>query len=70
MRYKNYQGHIMYDDMAGVFHGHVVGLKDVITFQGTTDAELKQAFKDSVDDYLVWCDDLGEKPEESTRSLI
>jgi predicted HicB family RNase H-like nuclease len=65
MRYKGYIGQVVYDDDAKVFQGHVIGLKDIITFQGETVHELEQAFKDSVNDYLQWCKELGEKPEKS-----
>ena len=64
MKYKKYFGHIEYDDKAKIFHGEVIGLKDVITFQGTTVDEIEKAFKDSIDDYLDWCKERGEKPEK------
>ena len=63
MKYKGYVGEVLYDDEAKLFHGEVIGLKDVITFQGTTVKELEKAFKDSIYDYLVWCKERGEKPE-------
>ena len=59
MNYKGYLGHVTYDSDAKLFHGEVVGLKDVITFQGTHVKELEKAFKDSVDDYLAWCKGRG-----------
>lgn len=59
MKYKSYHGRITYDEQAKIFHGEVVGLRDVITFQGTSMEELKQAFKDSIDDYLDFCKELG-----------
>ncbi len=65
MKYKGYIGCVEYDDEAKIFHGEVVGLRDVITFQGKTVDELEQAFKDSVDEYLVWCKQRGEKPEKA-----
>lgn len=65
MQYKGYIGHVHFDDEANIFHGQVIGLKDVITFQGTSVSELKQAFKESVDDYLAWCKERGEKPEKT-----
>ena len=37
---------------------------DVITFEGETVKELKQAFQDSVDDYLDFCKQRGEEPEK------
>jgi len=45
-------GHVEFDDEARLFHGEVIDLRDVITFQGTSVEELKSAFQDSVDDYL------------------
>jgi len=64
MKYKTYIGRVEYDDEAKIFHGEVVGLKDIITFQGTSVEELEQSFKDSIDDYLVFCKARGEKPEK------
>ena len=65
MKYKDYIGHVEYDDKAKVFHGEVIGLKDVITFQGLTVDELELSFRDSIDDYLSWCKERGEKPEKT-----
>ena len=65
MNYKGYLGHVTYDSEVKLFHGEVLGLKDVITFQGTSARELEKAFKDSVDDYLDWCKERGEKPEKT-----
>ncbi len=62
MKYKGYIGCLQYDDEAKLFHGEVIGLKDVITFQGIAVKELEQAFHDSVDDYLSRCKERGEKP--------
>ena len=65
MKYKGYIGHVEYDDEAKLFHGEVVGLRDIITFQGKSVEELEQAFKDSINDYLNWCKERGEKPEKT-----
>lgn len=64
MKYKGYQGQVTYDEDAKLFHGEVVGLRDVVTFQGTSVDELEQAFKDSVDEYLDFCKELGRTPEK------
>jgi predicted HicB family RNase H-like nuclease len=65
MKYKDYIGHVEYDDEAKIFHGEVVGLRDIITFQGKSVEELEQSFRDSIDDYLKWCKERGEKPEKT-----
>lgn len=64
MEYKGYTGIIEVDEASNVLHGRVVGLRDVITFQGETVAEARQAFEDSVDDYLEFCAERGEAPEK------
>jgi len=64
MQYKGYSGRVEYDDEAEIFHGEVIGLRDVITFQGTTVDEIKQAFRESVDDYIAFCAQLGHAPEK------
>jgi predicted HicB family RNase H-like nuclease len=65
MKYKEYFGHVVYDDQARLFHGEVIGLNAVITFQGTNVDELEKAFKDSVNDYLEWCQERGKSPEKT-----
>jgi predicted HicB family RNase H-like nuclease len=64
MDYKGYIGKVEFDDDAGVFHGEVLNLRDVITFQGKTVAELRKAFHESVDDYLEFCTERHEEPEK------
>ncbi len=55
MKYKGYTAKVDFDDDAGIFHGEIINLRDVITFEGKTVEELKQAFRDSVEDYLDNC---------------
>jgi len=64
MQYKGYTGKVDFDDEANIFHGEVIGLRDVITFQGKTVETLQEAFRGSVDDYLEFCAKRGEKPEK------
>ena len=64
MEYKGYFAKVEFDDEANIFHGEVINLRDVITFQGKTVKELRKAFKDSVDDYLEFCAERGEDPEK------
>jgi predicted HicB family RNase H-like nuclease len=62
MEYKGYIGKVEFDSEAGIFHGEVINVRDVITFEGSSVEELNQAFKDSVDDYLEFCAARGEEP--------
>ncbi len=64
MEHKSYTGKVEFDDESGVFHGEVINLRDVVTFEGKTVAELRKAFRDSVDDYLAFCAERNESPEK------
>ena len=64
MEYKGYVGKIEFDDEAELFHGEVIGIRDVVTFQGKSVTEIKKAFRVSVDDYLDFCKKRGEEPDK------
>jgi len=68
LEYKGYIGTIDAED--GVFFGRVAGLRDVITFEGTTFGEVEQAFRDSIDDYLAFCVKRGEPPDRAYSGRI
>lgn len=63
MDYKGYAARVEFDPEAGVLHGEVEGLRDVITFEATDVRELEAAFRGSVDDYLEQCKAEGVEPE-------
>jgi len=62
--YKDYQGVVEFDYDASIFFGEVMGLRDVITFQGKTVEEMEQSFQDSIDEYLKFCEELGREAEK------
>ena len=64
MKYKGYTGIVELEEGSEILFGRVIGLRDVITFQGESVAEITQAFHDSVDDYLEFCAERGESPEK------
>ncbi len=64
MEYKGYIGKVEFDDEAGLFHGEIINLRDVITYAGESVQELRQAFQASIEDYLAFCAERGETPEK------
>ncbi len=64
LNYKGYMGQVEFDDEVDIFHGDVINTRAVITFQGRTVQEIKAAFRDSIEDYLEFCAELGEEPEK------
>jgi predicted HicB family RNase H-like nuclease len=72
MEYKGYFAKVEFDDEANIFHGEIINLRDVITFEGETVDELRTALVDSVEDYLAFCKERGEEPDKpySGRFLV
>lgn len=64
MTYKGYSAKVEFADEAMIFHGEVIGIRDVVTFQGRSADDLKEAFHDSVDDYLDFCNARSEEPDK------
>ena len=64
MEYRGYTARVEYDDVAESFHGQVLHIRDVVTFEATSVAGLKREFAASVEDYLALCASRGEEPEK------
>ena len=64
MQHKGYKGCFEYDESSDIFHGQIIGIKDVVTFQGRSIDELKVALHDSVDDYLEMCEQEKKAPDK------
>ncbi len=70
MEYHEYRATVTFDDDAGIFHGEVIDTRDVITFQGESVMELRQAFADSVDDRLRGAAVLAVRRAHPTDSTV
>lgn len=64
LSYKGYNAKLEVDEERGVIGGMVLDMQGTIHFEGKTVAEATQAFYDSVDDYLEFCEELGRAPEK------
>jgi predicted HicB family RNase H-like nuclease len=64
MEHNGFWADVQFDDAAGLFHGEVINMRDVVTFQGRTVAELRKAFRESLEDYVEFCAQRGEEPEK------
>ena len=62
--YKGYAGSIEFDDEDVVFHGRVLGIRDIVTFEAESADQLVKAFHESVDDYLAFCEERGQEPQK------
>ena len=61
--YKGYFAEITIDEESGIIFAETIGMRDGVTAQAETYRQLKTEFATSIDDYLSWCEELGEQPE-------
>ena len=64
MQYKGYLARIVFDEESNIFHGEVINIRDIVTFQGKSVDELKKAFEESIEDYLNFCAERKEEPDK------
>lgn len=64
MEYKGYYAHIEYSDEDNCFFGTIAGITDVVSFEGNSTEELKEAFIKAVEDYLELCKRQGKEPQK------
>jgi predicted HicB family RNase H-like nuclease len=62
--YKNYVGSVEFLEADGVFHGKVVGIKSLISFEGNSVSAIIKDFHNAVDEYLDFCAETGKQPEK------
>lgn len=59
--YKGYFSSIEFSNEDDCFFGKVHGINDLITFEGTTVEEIRIAFHEAIDDYLLMCERAGKR---------
>lgn len=67
LEYKGYYADIHFSANDEVFFGKIIGINDLISFEGDSVKELKSAFSEAVEDYIETCKDLGKEPEKTYK---
>jgi predicted HicB family RNase H-like nuclease len=59
LKYKDYLASVQFNADDEVFHGKILGINDLVNFEGVSVKELKKAFAEAVEDYLETCRAIG-----------
>ena len=70
MEYKGYIGSVEFSESDELFYGKVQGVRSLISYEGSTAAELVADFHGAVDDYLTLCEEEGTKPEIAYKGSL
>jgi predicted HicB family RNase H-like nuclease len=55
LRYKGFLGTVEFSEEDDVLFGKVIGISDLISYEGATIKELKKDFKDAIDHQIEYC---------------
>lgn len=70
MEYKDYIGSVEFSESDGLFFGKVMGIRALISYEGTNAKELVEDFHSAVDDYLSLCNEKGIAPERAYKGTF
>lgn len=70
LEYRGYHASVEYDAEDEIFVGEVFGISDSLNFHGTSVAELKEMFEQSIDNYLELCAKIGKTPDREFKGTF
>jgi hypothetical protein len=60
LEYKGYSGTVEYSAADQVLHGRVLGIRSMLTYEGTSLDSLRRDFEETIDDYIEDTADLRD----------
>ena len=60
--YKDFYGSVEYSLEDECFFGKIMGVSDLIMYEGGDIKELRKYFHEAVDDYIIHCEEYGKTP--------
>jgi len=70
LEYKGYYASLHFSSEDEVFYGKLLGIDDLVNFEGASVKELKKAFHEAVEDYLETCKELGKEPNKTYKGTF
>lgn len=62
IRYKNFLGTVEYSSEDNRLFGKIIGIEDMVVFDGSSVAEIQQNFENAVEEYLEYCKRYNRAP--------
>ncbi|HWZ02727.1 MAG TPA: type II toxin-antitoxin system HicB family antitoxin [Mucilaginibacter sp.] len=70
LQYKNYFASIHFSAVDEIFYGKILGINDLINFEGSSVQELKSSFEEAVEDYLDFCNEIKKSPDKTYKGTF
>jgi predicted HicB family RNase H-like nuclease len=71
LRYKDFIATVRYCDEYETFTGRIKGIDSIVSFEGQSVSELKDAFREAAESYLLLCKKMGiNEPLKSYTGIV
>ena len=70
LEYRGYYTRIEYSVKDHVLFGKIEGIRDLVNFESDNISEVESEFHKAVDDYLAFCQDIGQDPDKPYRGVF
>jgi predicted HicB family RNase H-like nuclease len=70
LQYQQYYASVHFSTDDEIFYGRVLGINDLVSFEGTSVKDLKKSFRDAVEDYIDTCKTIGKEPEKTYKGTF
>jgi predicted HicB family RNase H-like nuclease len=70
LQHRGYDGSVEYSAEDKMLHGRIVGIRDMVSFGGTSVRELEKNFRDAVEEYLDFCKKRGKTPNKPFKGSL
>lgn len=64
LKFQNYTGSIEYSKEDKLLYGKVLGIRDLVSYEGETGPQLEANFKAAITEYLEECQEMGREPDK------
>ena len=70
LEYKGYHTKVEYIAENNCLYGKIEGINDLITFEAYDLGNVEKEFHAAVDDYLTFCEEIGQEPEKEYKGVF
>ena len=63
LSYNGYDGSVEYSAEDRLLHGRILGIRDMVLYDGSSIREIEKNFRGAVDEYLAFCEAEGKTPD-------
>lgn len=65
--YRGYTTKATYDNEDKIYYGKLEGISDLVNFHSNTKEKFEKEFHLAVDDYLIFCEEIGKNPDSPVK---